>query len=356
MSLVTASAEQETSSASLRSFAAPFRSRTPCTQSQCRRPPPAAPPRCWPGWGSSPRWTLSYWEVLAELKSSGLSAADRAKVRLLVGDREHLRRLRSTPLWVPAAAADGLKQFGAQVSHFIGEQEERASDDERDLHREHEESASGGKREWTSRGRQLQGADSNKSEMSPDTIVIVLSVLVGVVGYVVQAYTARRAERAQQQQVQELHTTEQARQREHQMMTAQIERTHQGLDQCCRPVLNDLHAINWARTAMVQQLVGKFEVSHPNVVAEMLSFANGVTTKLQPDGTVRSSSDRLYWTPNPPIELTRAMGSYTFAAPTGAAFVIAAHDFFIILSQPCCFELPTAILEVIGAEPTGEVA
>eukprot|EP01052_Picozoa_sp_SAG31_P059170 SAG31_NODE_18497_length_633_cov_28.992509_1_plen_146_part_01 len=38
-------------------------------------------------------------EVLAELKVGGMSAADRAKVRLLVGDQDHLRRLSSSPSW-----------------------------------------------------------------------------------------------------------------------------------------------------------------------------------------------------------------------------------------------------------------
>ena len=45
----------------------------------------------------------------------------------------------------------------------------------------------------------------------------------------------------------EMQAAEQARQREHQMTTAQIERTHKALDQCCRPVHNDIWAIVFAR-------------------------------------------------------------------------------------------------------------
>eukprot|EP01052_Picozoa_sp_SAG31_P036389 SAG31_NODE_4534_length_3158_cov_2.074534_1_plen_637_part_00 len=326
-------------------------------------------------------------EVLTELKVRGLSPADRAKVRLLVGDREHLRRLISSPWSVPAAVVDGPKQSGAPSN--CDEQVEEASRLER---------------EWTVQGRQLQGADSSSSGgggggISADTIAIVLSVLVGAAGYVVQvrsrtiilfscvqrwtqesniirqprsrlrsapnthrmrvaigaqAHTAKRAERAQQQHARELHVGEQARQREHQMMTAQIERTHRGLDQCCRPVLNDLYAVTYARVPMVEKLVDTLELSHPNAVAEMLSFATVV--KVQPDGTATSpSTGKLYWTPNRPAELTRAMGSVSFEAPTGAAMVIAVQDFFTAFSQPFCCEMPTAILEIIGAEPAAEI-
>eukprot|EP01052_Picozoa_sp_SAG31_P000909 SAG31_NODE_28_length_32713_cov_39.100509_19_plen_352_part_00 len=207
----------------------------------------------------------------------------------------------------------------------------------------------------------MQGAETESSGggrgISPDAIAIVLSVLVGAAGYVIQAYTARRAERAQQQQAQELHTAEQARQREHQMATAQIERTHRALDQCCRPVLNELYAVSFARVCMVGEIVGMLEISHPDVVKEMMGFANAVLTVRQPDGTVTSSnSGALRWTPTPPPELTRAMGEYLSAQPTAAASVIANHDVWVCMSSPYAFEMPTAIFGIIAAEPTGEVA
>ena len=69
-------------------------------------------------------------------------------------------------------------------------------------------------------------------------------------------------------------------------MTAQIQRTHQGLDQCCRPVVQDLVAIAFARIIMVHHIVGKLSVSHPDAVDEMMSLANGVIFKLHLDGTV----------------------------------------------------------------------
>eukprot|EP01052_Picozoa_sp_SAG31_P034791 SAG31_NODE_4113_length_3572_cov_24.306939_3_plen_290_part_00 len=154
--------------------------------------------------------------------------------------------------------------------------------------------------------------------------------------------------------MQELHVAEQDRQREHQMMTAQIDRTHRGLDQCCRPVINDLIAMSYIRQPMVRQIVGKLE---PDLVEEMLSLANGAIMTFDPDGAVMTrSTKKVYWTPNPPAELTRAMGEHTFASATGAACLIATHDVFVAWSKPFCFEMPSAILKVISAEPTGEVA
>eukprot|EP01052_Picozoa_sp_SAG31_P024792 SAG31_NODE_2133_length_6372_cov_4.372071_4_plen_410_part_00 len=272
-----------------------------------------------------------------------MHAADRAKVRLLVGDREHLRRL-SAPLPSRPLAADHCPPWFTSSSS-------RSSDEQED--HDHQDSKA--------ERRRVQSSGSDGG-MSTETIAIVLSVLVGAVGYVLQAHTARRAERVQEQQARELHIAEGTRQREHQMMTAQIERTHHALDQCCRPVQDDLFAIGFARLMMVAHLVGKLETSHPDAVTKMLAFANSVSyQKLGADGTVTdtmtSVSDGLVrWTPNPPAELTRAINSFGFAAPTGVSWVITNHDAYVYLSKPFGMEMPTAILEIIGAEPTGPIA
>jgi hypothetical protein len=190
--------------------------------------------------------------------------------------------------------------------------------------------------------------------MSVDTIAIVLSVLVGAAGYVVQAHTARRAERAQEQQTLEMQAAEQARQREHQMTTAQIERTHKALDQCCRPVHNDIFAIAYARQTMVAQIVSKLEASHPAAVEEMMSFVT--VSEQQPDGSVTSGSGNLLWTPNSPPGVTRAVGVHSLAMPSAASAMITTQDSLVILSKPYCFEMPDAILAILAAEPTGEIA
>eukprot|EP01052_Picozoa_sp_SAG31_P010756 SAG31_NODE_597_length_13674_cov_3.402947_17_plen_293_part_00 len=103
-------------------------------------------------------------EVLAQLKAGGFGPAARAKVRLLVGDREHVWRLSAaaahddqpTSDESPTNEADGLI---ADVQ------------DDRDA--------------AAQRQRRLQSSDAG-SGISLDTIAIVLSVLVGAAGYVVQ--------------------------------------------------------------------------------------------------------------------------------------------------------------------------
>eukprot|EP01052_Picozoa_sp_SAG31_P032749 SAG31_NODE_3623_length_4058_cov_5.815863_3_plen_270_part_00 len=139
-------------------------------------------------------------------------------------------------------------------------------------------------------------------------------------------------------------------------MTAQIERTHQAVDQCCRPVQNDLMASCTARTTFVQQIVSKLEASNPDTVEEMLSFSLTINDVAR-DGTVTSrSSGRLCWVPNPPRELTRVVGMAVAAAPSGAACAISGQDFYISMSKPYCFEMPSAILDTLAADPASEVA
>ena len=217
-------------------------------------------------------------EVLEDLKAGGVSSADRAKIRVLVGDQDHLRRLESGGSWpgrLESAALDDVGRAQSTTSTASG----------------HDASAS--VREGaaavsfvTGSRRALQEDSASVAGMSVDTFAIVLSVLVGVAGYILQAYTARRSERSQAQQALQSHAAEQERDRGHQMMTAQIERIHQSLDQCCRPVLNDLYAIFAARRCIVGQLVAKMEVSHPAVVEQMLSKARLFERKT--DGTLVS--------------------------------------------------------------------
>ena len=88
----------------------------------------------------------------------------------------------------------------------------------------------------------------------------------------------------------------------------------------------------------------------------MRSFAS-VSHDFQSDGTVTSrSSGMVKWTSNTPAELSHVMGEYNHAAPSGTACAVSIYDAFVCISQPYCSELPTAILAIIEAEPTGELA
>eukprot|EP01052_Picozoa_sp_SAG31_P029283 SAG31_NODE_2899_length_4933_cov_2.793795_4_plen_263_part_00 len=115
-------------------------------------------------------------------------------------------------------------------------------------------------------------------------------------------------------------------------------------------------AISFARIAVIEQIVSKFcESNHPDAVNEMMSLND--LHEIQPDGRVTSrSSGKMYWTPNAEPELTRTAGSATFGAPSAAALCVGSLDYFLMMSKPFCYEMPATILDIIAAEPTGEVA
>ena len=96
------------------------------------------------------------------------------------------------------------------------------------------------------------------------------------------------------------------------------------------------------------------EVSHPAVVEQMLSKATVYERKT--DGTLVNQRGLVKWAPAPASELTRSMDSLSFIHPTEAGCQIANQDLYICVAGGYCFELPTAILDVIAKEPTGEIA
>eukprot|EP01052_Picozoa_sp_SAG31_P060627 SAG31_NODE_19781_length_591_cov_2.306911_1_plen_196_part_11 len=61
------------------------------------------------------------------------------------------------------------------------------------------------------------------------------------------------------------------------------------------------------------------------------------------------------WKPRSP-EIARAMAAHIEQAPSANGYAISNFDVMFMLSQPFCFELPTMILGVVVAEPTGEIA
>eukprot|EP01052_Picozoa_sp_SAG31_P042249 SAG31_NODE_6651_length_1937_cov_1.539173_1_plen_394_part_00 len=267
-------------------------------------------------------------ELMQELRTAdGLSLGDRAKIRLLVGDREHLERLSTPPTsWQACSAA---AERGADA--VIGE---------------------AGSSAW--RRQQQDQANSSDGGISFDTIAIVLSVLVGGVGYIVQAYTARRAEHAAAQQAHESHLAEQKRQREHEQMLAQIERTSRWLDDCCRPIYADLGHLTYSRQAFVAATIFELEGSNPEVVEKITPF---IAKAFPPgdDGNL-SIGGHIVWRPTLPQGLTRVFGSNFLSAPSAAAVGGLIVDAMTSISTPWCDELPTAILDLISAEPTCAVA
>ena len=156
-------------------------------------------------------------ELMATLRTGGeLSIADRAKIRLLVGDREHLARVAMV-----------------SSSPFSGSEEEEQA---------------------APRHRQLQDeGDSDHGTLSADSIAIVFSVCVGVCGYLLQAWTAEKASRHAGELQREHDQQARDRQVQQDRTQAQIRRTERWVDDCCFPASRALSQYMWSR-----QRFGKF--------------------------------------------------------------------------------------------------
>ena len=50
------------------------------------------------------------------------------------------------------------------------------------------------------------------------------------------------------------------------------------------------------------------------------------------------------------------MDAYDQAAPSGVAAAVAMHDAYVQISKAFCVEMPDAVLEIVGSEPTGQFA
>ena len=154
-------------------------------------------------------------ELMTALSTGGeLSIADRAKIRLLVGDQTHLAGVVMMP--IPSEDVAPVRDQGEQAA------------------------ARG-------RHRQLQDGGADRGTLSADTIAIVFSVCVGVCGYLLQAWTSHRASQ-HAGELQRNHD-EQARALaiEQDRTQAQIRRTERWVDDCCMPVNQALSEYMQAR-------------------------------------------------------------------------------------------------------------
>ena len=141
-------------------------------------------------------------ELMNALSTGGeLSIADRAKIRLLVGDQTHMARV-------------------VMMSSHL----EDVAD-----HDQTEQATLSG------RHRQLQ-EDAARGTLSTDTIAIVFSVCVGVCGYLLQAWTSHRATRHAGELQREHDEQARALTIEQDRTQAQIRRTERWVNDCCMPV------------------------------------------------------------------------------------------------------------------------
>ena len=150
---------------------------------------------------------------MTALRTGGkLSIADRAKIRLLIGDSDHLARVSTSSPSSSAMDRDQDRDEAAPRHH-----------------------------------RQLQDQDTDRSTLSADTIAIVFSVCVGVCGYLLQAWTAEKASRHAGDLQREHDQQARDRQVEQDRTVAQIRRTDRWMDDCCSPVSRALTQYNMSR-------------------------------------------------------------------------------------------------------------
>eukprot|EP01052_Picozoa_sp_SAG31_P009623 SAG31_NODE_510_length_14725_cov_2.829482_3_plen_330_part_00 len=186
-------------------------------------------------------------------------------------------------------------------------------------------------------------------------------MLFGGLGYMVQAFTARRMERVAQEQATEQHFAEQARQREHEQMQAQILRTDAWLDECCHPVEVLLYAIISVQFEFVNGAVHTLESTEPDVVVEMVASvrAHNAYITVDSDGKVRSArSGQVHWEPRSAdsLGLTETFDSYTQFGNSAAGFVVTNANAVRGLLKPYSSLFPRRILDVIRDEPQSMIA
>eukprot|EP01052_Picozoa_sp_SAG31_P042362 SAG31_NODE_6703_length_1918_cov_1.219901_1_plen_477_part_00 len=271
-------------------------------------------------------------ELFDSLKAAGLTVGARAKIRLLL--------LPPPPPKEEGAPPSSSSSWPAEPGPHA-----------RGMPMDWQHQANGS---CADKGRGLQEAESPDTGMSLDTIAIVLSVLVGGAGYVLQAITARRAEHAQQEQDRGNHFAEMRRQREHEQMVAQIQRTDRWLDDCCRPIILHLQTIIIHRAGMTAELVAVLEVEHPEMVQAILA---GVAPMFptDEDGTINTQYGTTLWRPHKPA-LVRTYTNVLTSFSSAASVMIAATEAFLVISAPLCAVAPQPVLDLVAAEPTGVVA
>eukprot|EP01052_Picozoa_sp_SAG31_P025734 SAG31_NODE_2276_length_6028_cov_44.362287_2_plen_464_part_00 len=252
-------------------------------------------------------------ELMSQLAADGLALGHRAKVRLLLGKDQP---------WLSVRTA---------LPHL-------QRSDER---------------------RQLQGSEQSDG-LSSDTLAIVLSVMVGAAGYLIQALTARRAQQVAAETAQEQQVADEARERLHQQMAAQIKRIDRSLDDCCRPLSLVLSNIHYGLAFCVSDAVTYMHANQPEMVAHMMEQSKGMSTYISEDGTkvISARSGRILWDE----ATTRASRLLEVADTSTKIYRSAVGSHFgilysgIVMSQPFACEIPEVIVAHIADDPTSVLA
>ena len=68
------------------------------------------------------------------------------------------------------------------------------------------------------------------------------------------------------------------------------------------------------------------------------------------------NKDKEYWWPTSAPSITQTTQNFGAEWPSAMAFMIVSNDLYATWSKAYCAETPTAILDIISSQPTGEIA
>ena len=108
------------------------------------------------------------------------------------------------------------------------------------------------------------------------------------------------------------------RQREHEQMLVQIQRTERIVDDCCAPVIMCLYTHTFNCVNFAIQAIYELEKSNPEVLAPLVTFASRLFD-VKDDGTLISKTSGLtFWEGTPPASasIIRANGTYLKNCPS----------------------------------------
>eukprot|EP01052_Picozoa_sp_SAG31_P037830 SAG31_NODE_4950_length_2840_cov_2.352061_3_plen_515_part_00 len=261
-------------------------------------------------------------DALLRAMEDHLSIGDRAKLRLLVGDAEHVSKIIDAH-----SSLSTIAQWPKERGGFS-----------------------------SSRRMLQEGAQSEEDGVSVDTLAIVFSVLVGAAGYIVQAITATRAQRSAEEQAHEIQISETRRQREHEQMVEQIGRTKRAVDECCGPALDQIWALIATNGSYTAEAVSMMESTHAPIIDHVTkAMAHVFDVAKNGDITGRTSGTLLRLGTVPP-SLVKTYDRFYQAYPTSAGCMIQSAAAVVMMQAPYCSLQPEPILGAIDADPTTKLA
>eukprot|EP01052_Picozoa_sp_SAG31_P025964 SAG31_NODE_2316_length_5951_cov_7.632262_3_plen_250_part_00 len=185
--------------------------------------------------------------------------------------------------------------------------------------------------------RQLQstGAEDSAATIDANSIAIIISVAVGMIGYMIQAWSARRADEAAAQL-----------QRRQEMTNAQIVRTSQWIDLCCRPALLGLSEYMTARLRTVVGVAHLVEASQPDEYHRLFGELRvmGPVSEMPDGSTVWSASGKATFELPDRQAVTLATSTHALAdfciGCSKTTHMVSLHDSFNVQVHSHAAELP----------------